>query len=370
MTDPTHKHLILSIVATVILFSAATDALAQRTFVGRVVEVMDGRTVVLEMESGRVTAELENIEIPAAGDPMHKVVTDHLSRMILGKTVEFRPNGLAFKRTFGQIYLNGIDVALQLLRDGAVRFVPAVADQSSFTAAKIYRETEAQAKDERRGIWAPMREPETGTIRKVNFETERPGPLDKWTVYLKNSRQPTNFDGVADSGNVRTGRSNRMQTGYKGIWDDAPDGLGSAGYDTVLSEGFTASPEVRLMLTGARFDREAIIRVVNVYTGEPNRVTDSAWLVTVRIQSDAVRFDDSTDILLNADRRRFRPDAMKYFVRENDDVVDELFVFELEAAELTWLVEAERSGIRVGNYSAQLPETAAAVIADLMAITK
>lgn len=351
-----------------LIFAAAAAVYPQRNFAGRITEVIDGRTVVLDLESGRVTAQLEFIEIPAADDPMHRVVTEHLKRLVLDKVVEFRPNGMAFKRTFGQIYIDGVDVAQQLLRDGAVRHAPSVKLGDLNGTEELYRRTEQLAKDERRGIWA-FAEGRSAEVRSVKFEVGTPNPIDKWTVYLKNSPGEELPD---VSANIRTGRGNFIRSGYRGIWaDDArDDGERTAGFDRAIREGFTAAAAVSAVLIGPRFDQDALVRLVYVYRGEPNRITESTFLIGVRTLSGVPKFDVTNEMSLSADSRNFQLGRAKYLSRTDADGVDELLIYEMERSALEHLAGAKRSGIRIGNYSAAFDPEIREQARDLLSIAQ
>src|SRR5688572_23468736 len=97
----------------------ASFGYSQSTLTGRVVEVLDGKTVVIEISSGRLTAVLQYVEVPEPEQQLHGTVREHLEKLVLNKDVVFRSTGLGQGRTFGQLYVNSADVAVQMLRDGA-----------------------------------------------------------------------------------------------------------------------------------------------------------------------------------------------------------------------------------------------------------
>lgn len=371
---PTAKFIsgIRPILTVIFIVAAAASVYSQRNFVGRVAEVIDGRTVVLELESGRVTAQIENIEIPAADDPMHAVVTQHLSRLVLEKVVEFRPNGMAFKRTFGQVYIDGVDVAQQLLRDGAVRHAPSVKFGEVSGADEIYRRNEELARTERRGIWAVADE-RSPAVRSIKFETGTPNPIDKWTVYLKSSSGLDEADaGQTASANIRTGRANVLRSGYQGIWTEHATNSNefSAGYDRTLKEGFTAAAAVPAILIGPRFDQDSLVRLIYVYKGDPDRIIENTFLIGVRTHSGVSKFDVSNEASFSADGRAFRLGRAKYLSRTDADGIDELLIYELEKAAVEHLAGSRKSGIRIGNYSASFDAGIHEQARDLLSISR
>ena len=142
------------LIALVVLCCCAAS-FAQSRIGGRVVEIVDGKTVVIEtIESGRLVAELQYIEVPEAGQPLCETAREHLRALVEGKAVEFRAKGLAQTKIVGQLISGGVDISQQRIRDGAAWY--AVAEKSGQDAAEsdVYRSNEAQARAEKRGVWS------------------------------------------------------------------------------------------------------------------------------------------------------------------------------------------------------------------------
>src|SRR5215210_8377275 len=102
---------------TVALFLSA--AVAQRTMQGEVVEVLDGKTLVIQGSSTRSTVELQYVAVPSEGQPMSDTVTNHLKKLVLGKQVEYRPKMLSYPYSVGLLTIDDVDISQQMLRDGA-----------------------------------------------------------------------------------------------------------------------------------------------------------------------------------------------------------------------------------------------------------
>ena len=131
----------------------SVSSFSQRKFGGRVIEVLDGKTVVIEMESGKLTAVLQYIEIPEREQPLYRTVRDHLEKLVLGKTVEFNPHGITAEKTFGQLYVGAMDIAQQMLRDGAAWHISSEASGQDPQDSIVYRQNQEQARGEKRGVW-------------------------------------------------------------------------------------------------------------------------------------------------------------------------------------------------------------------------
>ena len=88
----------------IVLILTVVTAYPQRVFGGTVVEVINGKTVVIELSSGsKLTAVLQFIEIPEAEQPLHQTVKEHLEKLLLGKTVQFQPRRILKSESVGQL---------------------------------------------------------------------------------------------------------------------------------------------------------------------------------------------------------------------------------------------------------------------------
>lgn len=136
------------ILAVFILFAAS--ALGQAETSGQVVQVIDGRTLVIEtLNKSRYLFQLQYIEFPRADPTFARLVKEHLSKLILNKTVKFEVTAINDEKNFGKIFLNDIDIGQQLLRDGAVWYNenPNQKDDAA------YKKMQTLAREEKRGVW-------------------------------------------------------------------------------------------------------------------------------------------------------------------------------------------------------------------------
>ena len=81
------------------------SAFAQREINGRVVEIIDGKTVVVEVgPNSKITAQLQFIEVPEADQPFYQTVKDHLEQLLLGQKIALKPQRLIKTQTIAQIF--------------------------------------------------------------------------------------------------------------------------------------------------------------------------------------------------------------------------------------------------------------------------
>ncbi len=146
-----YKFFLLILLTLTLTFSA----FSQRRFGGKVVEVIDGKTAVVQMSNGgKLTIILQYIEIPEPDQPLHQIVKDHLQKLVLNQYVEINPRGLSGNATtVGQIFLKDVDISRQMLRDGAAWFAVLENGGQSPSESANYQSHESQAKAEKRGVW-------------------------------------------------------------------------------------------------------------------------------------------------------------------------------------------------------------------------
>jgi endonuclease YncB( thermonuclease family) len=128
--------------------------LAQPALTAKVAEAIDGRTLALDTSAGRMIAQLQYIEVPEDGQPLFNVTRDHLSKLTVGKSVELKPQRIVRGKTIGRVTLDGVDLSLQMIRDGAAWHEPKDASGQHPDEAADYDTQQSLAKNEKRGVWS------------------------------------------------------------------------------------------------------------------------------------------------------------------------------------------------------------------------
>ena len=148
MKTPKFPQLFLAIVLL------SLPCLAQAELGGRVTKVIDGRTFVFETERGNISAMVQYIDVPEPQQPLSGIVHGHLEQLFVGKTVRFAPNGFSPNALVGKVYVDRVDVGLQMVRDGAAWHIPVGQSGQNPDEALVYERHERLARNERRGIWS------------------------------------------------------------------------------------------------------------------------------------------------------------------------------------------------------------------------
>ncbi|MEP6787073.1 MAG: thermonuclease family protein [Acidobacteriota bacterium] len=148
------RYLVLSLVALVATFAFVDSAAAQSSLSGQVVDVIDGRSVVVAMPNGNMTVQLQYIDVPEQGQALRDTVKEHLRGLVMGKRVDYRPRILAKDRTIAKVMVGGVDMSQQMLLDGAAWLIPSQSSGQEKSEFDAYAAMETAAKGEKRGVWS------------------------------------------------------------------------------------------------------------------------------------------------------------------------------------------------------------------------
>jgi endonuclease YncB( thermonuclease family) len=170
--------LLLSIFVSISIFLFTGTATAQFSIPGQIVDIVDGKTVLFAMPSGKVKIELQYIDVPESGQVLHDVVKDHLRGLVVGKFAEYRPKSMLSEHAIGQLTVKGVDVSEQMLRDGAAWHVPFETSGQEKAEYNAYAAIEALAKTDKIGIWSfpgltPAREYRTHCLELAKLARQR-----------------------------------------------------------------------------------------------------------------------------------------------------------------------------------------------------
>lgn len=123
---------------------------AEQYLPGRVVRVIDGDSLVLDVRGAHYRVELAGVDAPELNQPWGAAAAAALHRTLTGAFVAMRTRDDATPPT-GQIVFRGRDVALDLVHDGLAWAIPATA---SDPAAAPLLAAEQRARNAQRGLWA------------------------------------------------------------------------------------------------------------------------------------------------------------------------------------------------------------------------
>lgn len=323
----------------------AFSAQAQTRFAGRVVEVVNGRTVVIDTDGRKLTAEVEFIEVPEPDQPLHQTVRDHLAKLVLGKNVEFRPHGITPGKTVGQLYVDSVDVALQMLRDGAAWQVPATKSGQNESDSSAYQYHENQAKLEKRGVWG---------VKDMKSAWEfRAAKRDRARQEQAASEYVAGTGKNGDFANVVLDKPARRTS----PWSDVNPSLKNPG---PLMHGYNAAAKIGWLTTGfsgvkqvdnVPSDRNVACSVTYYYKQESEQVRKGTFVFTVVSVADGWRFLKANTVSVIVDDKKVFAGKPKRTMTKEEGKSVETLRYEISKAAIEKIVYGGNVEIQVGDYS-------------------
>jgi endonuclease YncB( thermonuclease family) len=321
------------------------SASSQTALSGRVVGVVDGKTFVIETENGRITGTIQYVDVPEPEQPFSRMVREHFRGLVIGKTVTFVPNGFAPTALIGKLYLNGLDLGQQLVRDGAAWHVPPDRSGQDADESRTYDSQETMAKVEKRGIWS---------IANMTPAWEFRSLIDK-------AYQDTSFIQTALNATVsEDARSYKYSKNNADMWVEVggdafaqQNAVGQMfwGYDADKKIRNTSTPSIAQVLVNGKRPLEVEVRAI-YFQGEitpksPNTAFVLGILATSTEQNfagdNSVRFDvDGTEIIVGSGQR---------FWRGNSLSVQELSQYRISRSDLLKIANAKKLTVHVGKYA-------------------
>jgi endonuclease YncB( thermonuclease family) len=142
--------------------ACASTVPGQETIVsGLVVGVTDGDTIrVLASDNQLLRVRLSWIDAPEKAQAFGQRSKQHLSELVFGREVELHTRGMdRYGRVLAVVMLGGVDVNFDQVKSGFAWVYEKYIAQASTDIQTGYRQAEAQAREQRRGLWGDTQEP-------------------------------------------------------------------------------------------------------------------------------------------------------------------------------------------------------------------
>lgn len=315
---------------------------SQRMFTGRVLEIVDGKTIVLGVDSGKITGTLQYIEVPEPEQPLNRIIRDHLQKLVLGKTVDFLPTGFTPKAAVGKMYLNGLDIGQQLVRDGAAWHLPIALSGQEPAESEVYDSNQAMAKAEKRGIWS---------IANLT---------PAWEFRAQKDRSFGNSDVVNNStAELRESKNYRYAKSDPDMWIDVggdalaqKNSVGAMfyGYDPEKKIRNISTPSIAQTIANGNKRLEVEIRIVYFQGELRTRVPNTAFVFGMLATSKEHNFAKDNTLKFVADRQEIVFENGQIFWRENAASVQELIQYRINRSALTQIANAKNLTVKFGPY--------------------
>lgn len=361
------KELKAAILIIVVVLLTIATAHAQRKFPGKVVEVIDGRTCVLELPSGRLTAVLQYIETPDADQPLHEVVTAHFRSLVIGKLVEFSPRVVMRDRTVGQMLLGGVDVGQQLLRDGAAwHSLPEKSGQDVGERGR-YEQNEALAKSEKRGVWSidqlkptwEYRAEQEALAAKAQKDAIEKARIEAtWKVQNRPVAKPSNI--ASNAGFAGNGDVDLFKDAFDENKYDQSAGFGGLRQkiDADGNGGRISTPTIHLDFPKSGFLTKVNARLLYCFRGQPTNIQASFYMFGLVAVSKSQKLKKNPSFIVIADGRRIDFGRALYFSQVYDGETAEMIFYKLTAAQIQKIAAAREIKVQLGPFTGSVaPET-------------
>jgi endonuclease YncB( thermonuclease family) len=139
---------------TVLALGGAVEAV-DRQLPGRVLWVLDGDSLVLDVRGSQYRIELSGIDAPELNQPWGQAAADRLKQALTGGFIVVdsaytAPDG----RVRGRVTYKNRDVGLDLLLEGLAWSTIGPVTETPYETNHPYRDAAAAARQARRGLWS------------------------------------------------------------------------------------------------------------------------------------------------------------------------------------------------------------------------
>ena len=137
---------ILGIVVIVGLLLCSAQLTTAATLQAKVVEVRSGNTLIVSNINRPISVRLKAVIPPEVGQPFNDAAREHLKALVLDKTVTVEYTHLADSYLEARIFLNGVDIGSQMLRDGVAWYDHALDYELTQSDRDLYLQCENAAR--------------------------------------------------------------------------------------------------------------------------------------------------------------------------------------------------------------------------------
>ena len=123
------------------------------TLHAKVIEVASGNTLVVTNINRPLRVRLKAIAPPESGQPFSEAAREHLKALTFDKAVFVEYTNLESGYLEAKVFVNGIDIASQMLRDGVAWYDRSFDYALSAGDRDLYMSCEQAARSEKRGLW-------------------------------------------------------------------------------------------------------------------------------------------------------------------------------------------------------------------------
>lgn len=344
--------LLLIAVLTVIFVQ---ESFSQQRINGKVVDVIDGKTVVIELETNKkINAELEYIEIPEPEQQLSQAVKDHLQKLLLGKNVEFIAKMVLKTRLIGKVYLGEVDISQQLLRDGAAWYAIAEKDRQDSFERENYQIVESQAKLEKRGVWGIENMKPAWEFRAEKEEQKRQKERLTQANYEKSLKE-------AEEAKKKPVKKELPKRYPNWIYSESKkyestnniSGL-MIGYSSQDKMGFVTTPQFKIEIVDKENSQKVDIGVTYFYKETEKKGKESYYLVGIESEANEWKFLKTNELIAFADNQRIIIGKATRTFQQEKNSFKETLTYKINRKLVERIANAQKVEFKIGNYAGKL----------------
>lgn len=349
------KSFVLSTLTLFSMLSFVSSGSAQFPIAGQVIDVIDGKTILVAVPGGKVKVELQYIEVPEAGQELHDTVKAHLRTLLLGKSVEYRPKTIFSDRAIGQVSVRNLDISQQLLRDGAAWHIPIERSGQSKSEFDVYTTLEKAAKNDKLGVWSVE-----GLRPAWEFRAE----LKKLQEQVKyaNSKSPS-----------RTIMPNRKLSA-RPLGNPSLGNVGALanGYDPQSGRGYigTSFLNVKELDKTIELDQQTSVDISYYYKQGAGNTRTGKFVFSMVSTSKKWRFLTNNNLVLTGSGKDLVIGKAKRTSWADGDDMREKLIYEISREALERIVNDDEIKLKVGAYLMEPAPGLKYVLYNLLQVSK
>ncbi|MGH9820743.1 MAG: thermonuclease family protein [Pyrinomonadaceae bacterium] len=312
-----------------------------------------------------MTIILQLIEVPEPGQQLNKEIADHLGRLLLGKTVEFKVSSMTDNKTVGMVFLNQIDVSQQMLRDGAAWLLPPEVTGYDMPGRELYAASEAQAKTEKLGVWSIKDLKPAWEYRAEKAEQNRQSSARDDSYRFSSVGDPT-------PGRPRGPRAISNSDPDLTVWVDVMSDRGKEAvgvktrYDSDAGFGVAATSPTILYLTSGKERLKLEIRALSVSHNRSDTGKDKIYVIGLQIASRELKSVRTNNMSIDSDGQVFSLVPAKHSLRQTSYGPQELLFYVVSQKTLTAIASARRSRVTIGAFAGSMDVDSQALMLQLL----
>ncbi|NOT48167.1 MAG: thermonuclease family protein [Acidobacteria bacterium] len=350
-----------NILIIVVVLLLVLSAHAQQTLRGKVVDIVDGKTFVIETESGRVTGTIQYVEVPEPEQPLSRIVREHFQQLVLGKTIVFTPSGFSPIALAGKAYLGDLDLGQQLVRDGAAWHLPAQRSGQDPLESQAYENYEALAKSEKRGVWS---------IANLTPAWEFRARKDRSAQYVTYANASTSGKEAKNYQYTKENADMWVEVGGDALAQKNATGAMFWGYDADKKIRNVSTASIAQELSAGEKRIEVEVRAVYFQGEIKPRTSNTAYVLGILSTSKEHNFAKSNSLVFVADGAEITLGGGQRFWRENSASVQELVQYRIGRGDLLKIANSRKLPLTAGEYSGTVGTTLRDAILQLAEATK